>query len=77
MADPESYTVKIQTDVARARVLIYDVPLESRIFVELHGAAAVDIANSYNLGSLDRTFAEATVDDDGILRLGDEVTFDG
>ena len=71
----DKYIVKVQTETTGTKVLIYP---ENRDFqVEISGDDAKRIIDTYGLGVLSRTFAEAEVDQNGLLHLGNELEEQG
>lgn len=69
---PDSYTVKIQCDQTGAKVLIYDVPHQDFIH-EASTSDAKRIIDNYGLEPLTKVYAEATVDENGLLHLGRKI----
>lgn len=64
--------VKLQRDLSGKSVLITDAATGA-ILRECAGEESRQIAKSYALAPMQRTFCEAEIDENGLLHLGDEL----
>jgi hypothetical protein len=68
----KDHIVKIQLDLTGRKILITP-SVGDDFIVELEGEEATQVAKSYGLGPMGKTYARAKIDGDGLMALGDEV----